>query len=88
MTFFNFFAIFSGIFLPGLGRIEIVDNFFFLFLGLSQPGLYRNNARMKIFHLLIFFAIFLEFSSPGRVRTEINTNIFLSLSLPISTRFG
>ena len=73
LIFLNFFAIYFGIFLPGLDRnIAGMMFFFFFFL---------------IFAIFLLF--FLEFSSPGRVGTEFGTKIFspfLGLSHPVLDR--
>ena len=62
--------------------------FFSLFHGLSQPGLDIKNGRMMFLNFKIFLLFFWEFSIPGRVGIEFGTNFFLSLSRPISARFG
>ena len=72
---------------PGRVGTEFGTNIFFFFLGLSKRGLDRNNAKMKFFNFLNFFAIIWEFSSPFRVGMEFRTNIFFSISRPISSRF-
>ena len=70
--FLNFFAVIFGIF----------------FLGLPNPNLAKNKARkIFFFNFWIFLQFFSEFSCPGRLWTEFGTKIFLSLSLPISSRF-
>ena len=88
-NFLNFFAISFGIFYVGLGKNRISDkNICFSFS--AYPISFWLKIFLKKGFLIfgIFFIFFSEFSSSNRVRTDIETEIFFSLSLPVSTRFG
>ena len=66
LIFFNFFCYFCRNF---LARVEYERNsgikLFSPFLGLPHPVLAKNNAGMRIFNFLNFFAIFSVFSCTG-----------------------
>ena len=79
-NFYNFFAIFFGIFYYATGRNEMERKFLFSpFLGLFQLTLDWNEAIMVFFNFLDLFLIFLQFSITRRVGTKRNDN-FYSLS--------
>ena len=65
--------------------------FFFLFLGLSHPVLAKNNAGMRFFNFLNFFAIFFR-NFLAKVEYERNSGLkfffsrFLGLSHPVLAR--
>ena len=86
---FSFFCYFFRTF---LARVEFERNtglkFFSLFLGLSHPVFAKNNTKKRFLNFFIFLLFFWEFSCMGRIWTEFGTKIFLSLSRPISSRFG
>ena len=92
LYFLDFFAIFLGIFFPGLGRNGIRDeNFFFSLSQLAQPGFDRNNARMKFFNFFYFFLLFYLGNFLSRVGKERNSgqnffSLFLGLSQLSSDR--
>ena len=86
-NFFNFFAIFFGIFLPGSRMNGIRDKIFSLFLGLSHPLLAKSNAGIRFFNFLPFLLFFFsEFSSSSWVWTEFGNKFFFfffGLSPPV-----
>ena len=85
-NFFNFFAIYFGIFLPWSSINGIRDkNFFLSFSATLNPFSIEIMLELTFWIFLLFF--FLEFSSLGWVGTEFGTKIFFSLSQPISSRF-
>ena len=77
-NFFNFFAIFFGIFYYASGRSGMERQFLFsLFLVLLQPILAWKEAIMGFFfYFLNFFTIFFELSLMCRVRTKRNDNFY------------
>ena len=84
--------IYLFIFSEFLARFDYERNsgikFFYRFLGLSHPVLAKNIAGKRFFSLLNFSLFFSEFSCPGRIRMEFGIKILISLSRPLSTRFG
>ena len=81
LNFFNFIALFFGIFYSGSCRKDRNDNFFFsLFLDLSRPVFAWNEVWMVFCNFLNFFAIFLKFSILGRLGRII---FIFSLSRPV-----
>jgi len=88
MMFFNFFAIFLGIFYPGQVGMEFGTKIYSPLLSLSKLGLDRENAGMKFLNFSYFFAIFLGILLHGSGRNGIWDKIVFSLSRTISARFG
>ena len=82
VNFFEFFCYFFWIFYYALGRNEAERQYLFsLFLVLFRTILASNQAKIRFFNFLNFFAIFLEFSITRRVGTKQNDNFyFLSFS--------
>ena len=82
---FLIFLIFFYFFRNFLARVEYERNsglnFFFLLLDLSYPVLAKNNAGMRFFNFLNFFAIFFEIFLPGSSMNGIGDEIFF---LPFS----
>ena len=87
LIFWIFFSIFFRIFLPGSSTNGIRDKFFF-FSFLASLSLFRIMLDRGFLIFWFFLLFFSEYSCPGWVWTEFGTKIFLSLSQPISTRFG
>ena len=88
-NFLSFFAIFFGIFLPRSSMNGIRDKiFFFTFSTYLIPFWLEIMPGRGFIIFWTFLLFFSEFYCPGWVRTEFGTNIFFSLSQPISSRFG
>ena len=80
-NFFNFFAIFFGIFLPESSINGIRDyNFFLSFSASLNPFWIEIMPELTFLIFWIFLLFFSELSCPGRVWTEFWTNFFFSLS--------
>ena len=85
-SFFNFSAIFLGIFFNGRMNGIPEKKFFSLFFGLSHPVLAKNNAGKRFFNFLNFFAFFF-WNFIARVECERNSGLkffshFLGQSYP------
>ena len=86
LIFFNFFAIFFGIFLPGSSMNGIWDKFVFSsFLASLYPYWIEIMPELSFLIFWIVLLFFSEFSYPGQVWTKFGTKIFFSLSWPISS---
>ena len=88
-SFFNFFTIFFGIFLPGSSMNGILEkNFVFTFPAYHIPFWLKIMLERGFLIFLIFLLFFSEFSCPGRVWTEFWRKILCSLFWPITSCFG
>ena len=93
-NFWNFFAIFFGIFYYALDRNGMELKFLFsLFLNLYRPILARNEAIMLFFNFLKILVILMEFSITLRAGTKRNDNFYFhffifTFSRPFPIYFG
>ena len=91
LNFFNFFAIFFGIFLPRSSMNGIrKQNFFFSFSAYLVPFWLKIMSDRGFFDFFNFFAIFFGIFLPESSLDGIwkQKKFFFSLSWPISSRFG
>ena len=83
--FFNFFAIFFGIFLPGSSMNGIRDkNFFLPFSAYLIPNLQKIMPDRGFLIFRIFLIFLSELSCPGRVWTQFGTKFFFFFSFSVS----
>ena len=88
-NFWNFFAIFFGIVLPGSSMNGILGKIFFItFSAYLIPFWLTIMPETCFFVFWIFLLFFSKFSFSGQVWTEFGTKYFFSLSWPTLTRFG
>ena len=88
-NFFKFFAIFFGILLHESSMNGIrKSNFFLSFSAYLIPFWLKIMSERGILIFLNFLLFFSEFSCMSRVWMEFGSQIFFSLSRPISSCFG